>query len=239
MTSAISTRSTDAALAPLPPRPDYNLTTTVFEAIRDNIVNARLVPGGRVSEASLAQQLQVSKTPVREALLRLRHIGLVEPAGRGLRVVLPSVEAIRDAFEYRAGMEGTAARYAAQRATTLQHETIWEHAHLSLERAEAGDGDGFRQADTAFHLAVADAARNALLRRNIEDTLVLVAALRERDLSPSGDSAECAREHVQVADAIRAGDAEAASQGLSRHILHVMSLVLGSMPSGAKHMDAR
>lgn len=63
-----------AGLAPLAVRPD-NLTTLVFAAIRDKIVDATLAPGSSVSEASLAKQLEVSKTPVREALLRLRHVG--------------------------------------------------------------------------------------------------------------------------------------------------------------------
>ncbi|WP_412517431.1 GntR family transcriptional regulator [Actinomadura madurae] len=238
MSTASSTdaalQASTQALEPLPPRPD-NLTTTVFEAIRDNIVNARLAPGSRVSEASLASQLQVSKTPVREALLRLRHIGLVEPVGRGLRVVRPSVRSIRDAYEYRAGIEATAARYAANRASTQQHEDILQLAQLSLARASAGDTAGFRQADRAFHLAIADAARNTILRRNIEDTLVLVAALRERDTEPSGgDSVECAREHVAVAAAIRAGDPKLASSQLADHIHHVMSLVLASKPAATE-----
>ena len=64
-------------LAPLTEKPE-SLTQLVYQALRDAIISKRLPPGERVSEASLARQLRVSKTPVREALLRLHAIGLVE-----------------------------------------------------------------------------------------------------------------------------------------------------------------
>src|ERR1043166_7375335 len=70
-------------LAPLTEKPE-SLTQLVYQALRDAIISKRLPPGERVSEASLARQLRVSKTPVREALLRLHAIGLVEAdGGRG------------------------------------------------------------------------------------------------------------------------------------------------------------
>lgn len=215
-------------LRPLPPRPENNLTSLVFEAIRDNIVNATLAPGSRVSEAALAAQLQVSKTPVREALLRLRHIGLVEPTTRGLQVIRPSVKGIRDAYEYRAGLEGVAGRYAAMRASTEQHEEILRLAQASLERAESEDAQGFRRNDGEFHRAIAEVARNEILSQSIEDALVLTAALRERDVEPSGDSVLCGHAHVAIAEAIRVGNGETAAAQLIEHIHHVMSVVLAA-----------
>jgi DNA-binding GntR family transcriptional regulator len=179
----------------------------------------------------------VSKTPVREALLRLRHIGLVEPTRRGLQVIRPSVKAIRDAYEYRAGIEGTAGRYAAQRATTDEHESILLLAVASLEYAEALDGEGFRRSDREFHLAIAKAAKNVLLGQAIEDSLVLTSALRERDVPRSGDSIACAKEHVAVAEAIRAGNPDAAGGALSDHVHHVMSLVLSALPAAVPNHD--
>jgi DNA-binding GntR family transcriptional regulator len=223
-------------LAPLAPRRD-NLATMVFEAIRDSIVNATIAPGSQVSEAWIASQLHVSKTPVREALLRLRHIGLVEPTPRGLRVIRPSVKAIRDAYELRAGIEGVAGRYAANRATTEEHEHILFLARSTLERAEAHDGKGFRRCDREFHQAIADAAHNDILRQSIEDSHILTSVLRERDFEPSGDSVACAQEHIDVAMTIQAGNPEAASNSLTNHIHHVMSLVLGARSASANLLD--
>jgi len=72
------------------------LTDMVFESIKSAIIEKSLPPGSRVSEAALATQLNVSKTPVRETLLRLRHIGLVHLTGGGLRVVTPSMKQPRN-----------------------------------------------------------------------------------------------------------------------------------------------
>jgi DNA-binding GntR family transcriptional regulator len=200
----------------------------VFEAIRDSIVNATIAPGSQVSEAWIASQLNVSKTPVREALLRLRHIGLVEPMPRGLRVILPSVKAIRDAYELRAGIEGVAGRYAAHRATTEEHERILLLARISLDFAESRDGQGFRRSDRDFHQAIAAATHNETLIRTIEDSLILTSVLRERDFEPSNGSVSCAQGHINVAMAIQSGSSEAASHLLTDHILEVMTLVLGA-----------
>jgi len=216
-------------LSPLPPRAG-NLTEVVFEAIRDGIVDKVLTPGARISEAQVASQLDVSKTPVREALLRLRHIGLVEPSERGLRVVRPSVKAIRDAYESRAGIERTAAQYAANRATTEEHERILLLARTSLEYARAQDGERFRQYDHEFHEAIACGARNAVLERAVKDSLVLTSALRARDVPASGDSVTCAQEHIRIAQAIRVGDAETAGREVAGHIRHVMAIVLAALP---------
>ncbi|MER5915476.1 GntR family transcriptional regulator [Streptomyces sp. NPDC001982] len=216
-------------LRPLPPRAE-NLTEAVFEAIRDGIVNKVLTPEARISEANVASQLNVSKTPVREALLRLRHIGLVEPAERGLRVIRPSVKAIRDAYEFRAGIERTAAQYAAHRATTEEHERILLLAHSSLKYADAQDGAGFRQFDLEFHKTIANCARNVILQQAVKDSLVLTSVLRQRDVPASGDSVTCAQEHIRVAQAIRAGDAETAAREAADHIHHVMAIVLTVHP---------
>ncbi|MGH4000174.1 MAG: GntR family transcriptional regulator [Pseudonocardiaceae bacterium] len=212
-------------LEPLDARPD-NLSEVTFETIRNGIVSRQLPPGSRVSEQKIAAQLQVSKTPVREALLRLRHAGLVEPVGRGLCVVMPSDRAIRDAYEVRAGLEHTSARLAATRATPEQAESLILIAAKSLAAARSGDGGEFRGSDRDFHLAVANAAGNSLLSVAIKESLILTSVLRERDVPPAGDSVDCAEEHVKVAEAIRAGLVESASERMADHVRHVATIVL-------------
>src|SRR2546421_11249040 len=92
------------------------LADMVYEAIRQSIMDKTLAPGSRVTESGIAQQLGVSKTPVREALLRLRRIGVIEPEGvRGARVVSPSRAAIREAYEIREALEVFAVRSIAAR----------------------------------------------------------------------------------------------------------------------------
>lgn len=208
--------------------PSDTLTGMVFEAIKDAIVHKSLAPGSRVSEAALASQLQVSKTPVRETLLRLRHIGLVQATSTGLRVVMPSRQAVQDAYEFRAGLERMSAELAAERA----HEVAWEEiavaARSSLDCASSGDRDGFRRWDGTFHRLVAGSCGNGKLASAIEDSLVLTSALRVRDVPVSGDSVTCGHEHVKVAEAIADRDGRAAADAMQGHVEHVMSMVLAA-----------
>ncbi|MGW3625242.1 GntR family transcriptional regulator [Streptomyces sp. NPDC000880] len=210
-----------------------SITEMVFEAIRDGIVSKVLAPGSRISEARLATQLKVSKTPVREALLQMRQLGLVEPIGRSLRVIRPSAGAIRDAYEMRAGLERTAAECAAARATAVERDDIVVAAEASLNSALSGDSLGFRRYDRDFHTAIATASQNLSLSRAVSDSLVLASALRQRDVSSSGDSVVCAEEHVQVARALRTGNVKEAGAALHAHIHHVMTLVLRELPESS------
>lgn len=224
--------STNSALRPLAAKPE-SLTEIVFETLQEAIVNEGLAPGQRVSEAGLAQQLNVSKTPVREALMQLRNVGLVEMAGRGLRVVQPSARNIRNAYELRAGLERTAASYAGERASAEDTEELLRIAGESLNRARDGDADGFRVSDRRFHEAIAAAARNDILERAIRDSLILTRVLRERDVPVSGKSVVCAEEHLRIARALHSRDSEAAATELWDHIHHVKGIVLSGISDGA------
>ncbi|MDH6522845.1 DNA-binding GntR family transcriptional regulator [Streptomyces sp. SAI-135] len=215
-------------------RPE-NLTDLVFAAIRKRMIDASLPPGSSVSEAMLSKDLKVSKTPVREALLQMRQIGLVAPSGRGLRVVVPTARIIRDAFEMRAGLEAAAARYAADRATREQKNELVELAQASAGVAD--DFEAFRDADTAFHQAVAAAADNAMLHKAVEDAVVLTQVLRQRDVHVERDFAPDSREHIRIAQAIKSGDSAAAADRLSEHILRIMEQLLEAF--GGKATSAR
>ena len=204
-------------------RPE-NLTDLVFAAIRRRMVEGSLPPGSSVSEAMLAKDLQVSKTPVREALLQLRNIGLVEATGRGLRVVVPTSRTISDAFEMRAGLEAAAGRYTAARATAKQKGELLELASASAEVTD--DFEAFREADTTFHLAVAAASDNAMLYTAVADSVVLTQVLRQRDIHVERDLGPDGKEHVRIARALKTGDGATAADRLAGHILRIKDQLL-------------
>lgn len=213
-------------LGPLQSRPE-SLTEMVLGAVKEAIVAKTLPPGARVSEAMLAAQLEVSKTPVREALLRLRHIGLVVVGNGGLHVVQPSRKMIRNAYELRVGLERTAALLAAARRSEADRQTLAELAEKSLDCAVAGNLPGFRDSDGSFHAMIARCSGNPPLTAAIDDVLLLTTVLRLRDVpGAGGSSVECAKEHVRITEAIGEGNAELAAQAMSGHIGHVLANVL-------------
>jgi DNA-binding GntR family transcriptional regulator len=208
-------------------RPE-SLAERVFEAIRTAIVNKSFPPGLPLTEASLAAQLNVSKTPVREALLRLRQIGLIEPDGRrGGRVVRPSRDALDHTYAVREALEIYAAREAALRATDEQKRGISEAAERSSTAANTDDLAGYVEWDGVFHARVTAVADNPRLTELIESSFALILALRTRDAQEHAISVECGRAHVAIADAIAAGDAPRAEQAMRDHVQHVRDFVIG------------
>ena len=221
----------DSRLAPLSlARRPESLTQAVYDAIREAIVSRKLAPGSRVTETTLATQLGVSKTPVREALLKLREIGLLEPEGlRGVRVVRASRQSVHFAYEVREALEVFNAQVAAGRATKTESDRIVDAAAQCLAAAEAGDLDGIRTWDHRFHLAVSEAVGNPRLSSMVEDTFALIGTLRRRDVPYAAGSMESARAHVRVADAIKRGAPAEAAAAMRAHIHQVEAYVLASM----------
>jgi DNA-binding GntR family transcriptional regulator len=214
-------------------RPE-SLTDAVYETIRDAIINKAITPGSRLTEAALAEQLNVSKTPVREALLKLRQIGLVEPIGRrGGRVTLPSRVSIQHAYEARGALESSAAEIVAERGSDADIGLIGESGKRCLAAAEAGDFDGFRHWDMRFHEQISEATGNPRLCELTLDSLALVMALRRRDVPHAGDSVHCARAHMVVVDALVDRDPTRARQAMRDHVHQVEGYVLASLDEDA------
>jgi GntR family transcriptional regulator, rspAB operon transcriptional repressor len=221
----------DANLSALSELRASNLVDLVFEEVRAAILDKSLPPGLRVTEAGLARHLNVSKTPVREALLRLRQIGLIEDDARrgGSRVVSPSREVIEEAFEIRQALEAFTARIAAERATKAQRVALVAAAEESLGAANVGDTAGFSQWDAVFHEHVAASTSNARLIRQLTDACALITTLRSRDLPHARASIECATDHVAIAAAIDGQNASGAADAMSAHLQRVKDYVLEAL----------
>lgn len=207
-----------------------NLSDVVFETIRRAIVERVLAPGEPLTEPALAERLSVSKTPVREALLRLREMGLIEQSGpRSLRVIQPSLEAVRHAYEIREALEGFTAARAAEAADARATTAISTAARMSLEAAKIGDISSFRDNDREFHRLIAGLAQNPRIATLIDDAGAVISTLMLREMAPGQGPVECAEGHVRIATAIAAGDSEAAAREMTAHIRSVWQLALGRL----------
>ena len=204
-----------------------SLGEIVFARVRDAIIDKSLPPGARIAEWAIAEQLGVSRTPVRETLWRLRQMGLVEAVGRkGYQVAHPSRTAIEQAYEVHEALQVLAAGVAAERASEGALAGIRDAAMASLDGALQGDMTEFLRWDDEFHERVTQAAQNPRLKLVIDDTAALVLTLRARDFLYEKASVECGRAHVAIGDAIvRRERAEAESQ-MRRHIQQVRDYVL-------------
>lgn len=144
-----------------------NLTAEVYEQLRQAIVEGSIRPNERLIEIELAERFGVSRTPVRESMLRLAGDGLIVMHRSGWVVREHSAEEIREVYEVRAALEGFAAGLAAQRATDAELKAI-EEIHQSYADSIQGSNRGHLVAhNDAFHEAVIEAAHNQLLAERI------------------------------------------------------------------------
>ncbi|MBK1786002.1 GntR family transcriptional regulator [Prauserella cavernicola] len=218
-------RSSEVPLLASLERP-RKLGDIVLDQVRELIVSKRLAPGSRLSEAKIAGILEVSKTPVREALLQLRMIGLVEIVDGSAHVVVPSAMLIREAYEVRSGLEALTARLAAQRADVGHQNEILAAADASHLAAKNGDRRAFAEHDHRFHWSIAVASGNDTARNRVEESLILCQTLRQRDVLSEWDSQVCGEAHVDIANAIRDRAAGAAAELAAAHVTYVMAKIL-------------
>ena len=191
----------------------------VYSALRERILSGDLPRGTKLRQASLADELGVSRTPLREALRRLSTEGLVEfSPNRGATVSELDFGDMRHAWSARVALEPGAARLAAQRrdpeSIALMRDAV------KLQRQAAGDGMDSFAANRSFHLALAAASGNPHLTRFAEMLWVPrigVPIYQAQAAEPRG-AAGWADEHEGIVDAIASGDADAAERLTREHV---------------------
>lgn len=237
------------------PRPaNRTQLTTALLKLRELIFSGEFVPGERMSELPLVQRLGVSRTPLRLALSQLEHEGLLRGLPGGGYVVREFTQAdVRDAIELRGILEGTAARFAAERgvparelrALRAMNETIAKLVHL----ADYESFERYLHLNETFHARLLKLARSSVLERSLEQIVALPFAgpsafvLAEAQLPASRDILIVAhRHHVALIEALerrQSARAESIAREHARLALANLEIVVGhrgaldSVPGGS------
>lgn len=185
--------------------------------IRERIMSGELAPGSRLNEVALADEMRISRPPVREALRILSGEGLVEfAAGRGAVVTDLDLDSYVQVAEIRMALEVAAARHAAERADTDDVARI--AGSVSDQAVALGAPGSPYPHHIAFHHAVAAASRNARLEASLEEVIrqMRLASMKTNE-NPDRAKAVLA-EHRIVADAVASGDPVAAETAMRAHI---------------------
>jgi DNA-binding FadR family transcriptional regulator len=219
------------------PRGRRNLVAEVVAELRARIANGDVLVGERLpSEAQLTEAFSVSRTVIREAIATLRADGLVEPRqGAGVFVLEPAetaqrpfqivdvdkISSIIEMLELRTAVEMEAAALAAARRSPAQEEEIYE-AEAEI-RALAKKGLATTEADFRFHRAIAVAANNPRFAEFLDvlgQSVIPRSALQTSggQRSPDGYISLISGEHRAIADAIAAGDSDAARDAMRQHL---------------------
>jgi DNA-binding GntR family transcriptional regulator len=200
------------------------VSSVIRQDLRRRILSLDLLPGQPLVEKEIAEAFGVSRTPVREAVLRLAEEGLIDVFPQsGTFVARIPFHALPEAIIVRRSLEETSARLAAANADAEDLAMIRAKvAHLRAA-VDAGDKDEFHKFDEEFHAAIADAAGYPGLWRMAQQVKAQVDRFRRLTLPQEGRLERVQLEHEAVADAIASGDGDVASRHMSIHLDALLS----------------
>ena len=199
-------------LAKVQSRPDF--VDEVYKTLLDAISDGSLAPGTRVTQEVIAEQLNVSRSPVLQALRLLKKDGLVQDApGRGLLVATLDPLWIGSLYQVRGALDALAAKLAAEKKAVIPAELIRQG-----RAAAAGDDvKAMVDADIAFHRAIYEASGNPLIIETAQLHWVHLRRVMGAVLRLSPQRGTLWDEHEKMANAIKSGNAELARQMSEQH----------------------
>jgi DNA-binding GntR family transcriptional regulator len=207
-----------------------SLADAVAQAVRDGIAAGELLPETTYSVYQLAGLLGISRSPVREGMLRLAEAGLVEiRRNRGFRVLPPRVHDIEEIVEIRLALEPPAARKAARHGTDEQHAAIRAALDTMAAAAARGDDAAFWPADRTLHDLLLRAAGNGRAAAIVAQLRSTTALLGPPTTASGRTLAEIHAEHEPVVTAVLARDGAAAEAAMRRHLEATGSLLTANL----------
>ncbi|MDD3218621.1 MAG: GntR family transcriptional regulator [Lachnospiraceae bacterium] len=203
---------------------DQSLRGQVFNKIRSDILSGRYAQGEELKEATLGEEIGVSRTPVREALRQLELEGLVEIVpNKGAHVTGISHEDVRDIYQMRSYLEGLAARWAAERISDEdinEMEEVILLAEFSLKKASKQDQ--MVRFDNEFHQIMYRAAGSRMMEHVLRDFHRYVQLARITSMKDLDRATKSVEEHKAILEAIKNRDGDLAEKLANEHILHVI-----------------
>ncbi len=192
----------------------------VYQAVTRRAVNWRFAPGERINEVALAQDLGVSRTPVREALNRLARDGFVRfVPNRGFLARDLTPELVRDLYELRAAIEVASVRLACARATDEAIEKLARAWSAATENAAARRIDRLAAADEAFHRGIARLSCNAQLLATLDHVNAQIRFFRRVDQESPDRRDRTYSEHADVLACLARRDPLRGGDLMERHIV--------------------
>jgi DNA-binding GntR family transcriptional regulator len=207
------------------------LVDEVVDVIRDRIYDGRYAPGEPIRQEQLATELEVSRTPLREALRMLEREGLVKVApGRGLRVVDADLPALVDAYEVREMIDGLAARLVARRRDGAVSGRLLDIARRQEAMLDPWRPSRYTTTNVEFHRIVVEACGNEHLVSQLPLVRMTSQIFTPLRLLTAERAREAVAQHLLIAEAIAAADEEAAEARAREHIRSTLDELRARLP---------
>jgi GntR family transcriptional regulator, rspAB operon transcriptional repressor len=219
-------------------RPRATASARIYADLRSQLVSLQRRPGEAISEAEIALSYGVSRTPVREAILKLSDEGLLEIFPQsGIFVARIPMAALPEAIIIRKALEETTAQLAAEHATASQILVL--HAILQRQREAhaANDRDAFHHADESFHATIADVAGHPGIWILIQQVKIHVDRYRRLTLPQQGRIARAIGEHEAILAAIEAHEPARARIAMQTHLERLLGDISATQSINPEFFD--
>lgn len=219
--------------------PRAALHEQVAHRLRQMLVEGRIAPGAKLNERELAEVLQVSRTPLREAIKMLAAEGLVEllPNRGAIAVALTEADVL-NTFEVMAGLEAQSGELAAQRVTDAELAEIRAMHYEMMAAYTRRDLSSYYRINAQIHRAINAAAKNPVLTATYNQVNARLQALRFRSNQDGEKWARAVKEHEQMIDALAARDPRAMREVLLTHLRNKLETVVAQLRAGEGSAEA-
>lgn len=204
----------------------YSLQSRVFERIREDILKGVYKKNDELKEVTIGNELGVSRTPVREALRQLELEGLVKIIpNKGAYVVGIESKDIKDIYEIRARLEGLCARWATENADESHIARLDEIVELTEFQCYRKKYEKVLELDNEFHELLYEMADSNMLYRTMSDFHHYVEIVRKKTLSANERVVHSVKEHADIVNAIKSGDADKAEELAMQHMINTIHYI--------------
>lgn len=199
----------------------YSLRGRVFHKIRDDILNGKYKEHDELREATIGEELGVSRTPVREAFRQLELEGLIHIVpNKGAYVTGITSKDVRDIYMIRAQLEGLCAKWATEHISEAQMQEMEENVYLAEFHAAKGHTEQIASLDNRFHEIMYEACASKMLEHSLKDFHQYVYRIRKQTLAQGARSSASNDEHRKIMEAIKEKDGERACELAKIHMLN-------------------
>jgi DNA-binding GntR family transcriptional regulator len=215
--------------------PRASLHEQVAQRLRQMLVENQIAPGAKLNERELSEVLQVSRTPLREAIKMLAAEGLVEllPNRGAIAVELTEADVL-NTFEVMAGLEALSGELAAQRITDAELAEIRAMHFEMLAAYTRRDLPAYYRLNSQIHRAINTAAKNGVLTATYNQVNARLQALRFRSNQDEAKWKQAMAEHDRMIDALGKRDAAAMRKVLGEHLDHKRDVVVEQLRQASK-----
>ena len=206
-----------------------SMADRVFDMLEDDILSGKYAAEEMLTELKLCAELQVSRTPVREALKRLMQENLVYETGKGMAVCRFDEDDINDIYEIRSRIEGLAFSICAEKITDEQLKKLHDTLELQLFYANRHAHDGMRDTDSEFHKLVYEYCGSRTLMEILENLHRKVRRFRRLSVENDARAKAAAKEHEMIYEALAAHDSAKAEKLATEHIKNARDSILAAI----------